>query len=110
MELKNSEAQLRRGLDQMTAFAEYVNEVWLACTPLMAAEYLHKHTASKTVRRWDPEVVCCGFFFAAGLARLLSVFVYGVPPPLVAALPISELVLPPVLVWWLSRVTDTSAR
>jgi len=57
VELKNSEAQLRRGLDQMTAFAEYVNEVWLACTPLMAAEYLHKHTASKTVRRWDPEVL-----------------------------------------------------
>jgi hypothetical protein len=57
VELKNSEAQLRRGLDQMTTFAEYVNEVWLACTPLMAAEYLHKHTASKTVRHWDPEVL-----------------------------------------------------
>lgn len=45
---------------------------------------------------------------ARALADLLlvSVVEYGVPPPVA----VSELVLPPILVWWISRVTDTSAR
>lgn len=43
-------------------------------------------------------------FFAAGIARLLSIAIYGVPPPLVVVLLVIELVVPPALVWWLSRV------
>src|ERR1700687_3315100 len=33
-------------------------------------------------------------FFAAGVARLVSIYIYGVPPPTVVALLISELVAP----------------
>ncbi|MDP9139676.1 MAG: DUF4345 domain-containing protein [Pseudomonadota bacterium] len=47
-------------------------------------------------------------FFAAGLARLVSVAVHGVPSLQVVGLLISELVLPPVLVWWLGNVLKSS--
>lgn len=43
-------------------------------------------------------------FFAAGVARFLSIAIYGVPPPLVVVLLVIELTVPPALVWWLSRV------
>lgn len=43
-------------------------------------------------------------FFAGGAARLVSIAMHGVPPPLVGALLVSELLIPPAVVWWLSRV------
>lgn len=43
-------------------------------------------------------------FFAAGLARLVSIATHGVPPPLVLALLATELALPPLLHLWLSKV------
>ena len=48
-------------------------------------------------------------FFAAGAARLVSIAIHGIPPPLVVALMASELVLPPIFIWWLSRVENKSA-
>lgn len=42
-------------------------------------------------------------FFAAGLARLVSIASHGVPPPLVLVLLITELALPPLLHLWLSK-------
>lgn len=42
-------------------------------------------------------------FFAAGLARLVSIATHGVPPPLVLALLATELALPPLLHLWLSK-------
>ncbi len=51
-------------------------------------------------------VLRCVFwvFFAAGVARLVSIAIHGIPPPLVLALLASELTLPPILAWWLGRV------
>jgi hypothetical protein len=46
--------------------------------------------------------------FAAGLARLVSVAIYGFPPPPVVVLLVVELVVPPALIWWLSRVVNVS--
>ncbi len=43
-------------------------------------------------------------FFAAGLARLVSVATHGVPPALVLALLATELAMPPLLHLWLSKV------
>ena len=43
-------------------------------------------------------------FFAAGLARLVSIATHGLPPVLILALLGSELLLPPLLVQWLSKV------
>jgi hypothetical protein len=42
-------------------------------------------------------------FFAAGLARLVSIATHGVPPPPVLALLVTELALPPMLHFWLSK-------
>ncbi len=47
-------------------------------------------------------------FFAGGLARLVSVAIHGMPPPLVLMLLVSELVIPPLLAWWLSKVIHES--
>jgi hypothetical protein len=47
-------------------------------------------------------------FFAAGLARVVSIAIHGMPPPLVVALLASELFMPPLLAWWLSRVNHES--
>jgi len=49
-------------------------------------------------------------FFAAGLARLVSIVTHGVPPPLVQSLLVTELVLPPLLHLWLSTVLRADAR
>jgi hypothetical protein len=43
-------------------------------------------------------------FFAAGVARFVSIAIYGVPPVPVVVLLGSEVVAPPVLLVWLSRV------
>ena len=45
-------------------------------------------------------------FFAAGVARLLSIAVYGVPSAAVLILLSSELVLPPLLAIWLHRLLN----
>jgi Domain of unknown function (DUF4345) len=42
-------------------------------------------------------------FFAAGLARLVSIATHGVPPPLVLVLLATEIALPPLLHLWLSK-------
>lgn len=46
-------------------------------------------------------------FFAAGVARLVSLAIHGLPSPPVLALLGLELLLPPILVWWLGRATQT---
>lgn len=57
-------------------------------------------------------VLRCVFwvFFAAGLARIVSVMIHGLPPPFVITLLASELLAPPFLAWWLSRVQHESQQ
>ena len=43
-------------------------------------------------------------FLVAGLARFISVALYGWPAPLVTVLFIAELVFPPVLLVWLAKL------
>jgi hypothetical protein len=57
VELKKEIVQLKRGLDQMTTFKEYANEVYLACTTVMAVDYLYKHAEARSVGQWDPGVL-----------------------------------------------------
>jgi hypothetical protein len=49
-------------------------------------------------------------FFAAGVARLFSAAIYGVPPSPVLVLLVIELIVPPALVWWMSRVAHESTK
>jgi len=47
---------------------------------------------------------CCFWcFFAGGLARLVSWALHGAPSPMVVALLVTELLLPPLLSVWLSH-------
>ena len=47
-------------------------------------------------------------FFAAGLARIVSIAEHGLPSPPVLALLGTEVILPPLLVLWLSRIERES--
>jgi hypothetical protein len=46
-------------------------------------------------------------FFLGGLARLFSTINYGMPATLVQVLALTELVIPPILLWWHSRLIRT---
>jgi len=44
-------------------------------------------------------------FFAAGLARFVSIALHGSPPPMIWLLLVGEVLPPPLFAWWLSRVS-----
>lgn len=54
VELKNSLPDFKRGMDQVTTYASYAHEVWIACTPWLAARYLDEHARGAAVQGWDP--------------------------------------------------------
>lgn len=45
-------------------------------------------------------------FFAGGLARLVSLATHGLPSAPVIGLFASEVLIPPLLYWWLTRLQD----
>ena len=47
-------------------------------------------------------------FFAAGLARLVSIATFGMPPPPILALLAIELIAPPLVICGLNKVTNDS--
>jgi hypothetical protein len=56
------------------------------------------------IKRHSATLRCCFWcFFAGGLARLVSVAIYGKPSMAVIALAASEIVTPPLLLLWLRR-------
>jgi hypothetical protein len=64
---------------------------------------------STDLRTYAPVLRCLLWvFFAAGIARFVSIALHGVPSALVVALLVSELVLPPALIWWLSQTMRDS--
>ena len=63
---------------------------------LICASDLHKYATVLRAVLW--------VFFAAGLARLVSIAVHGLPSALVLVLLAIELILPPVLLVWLSKL------
>ena len=42
-------------------------------------------------------------FFAGGVARLVSIGIHGMPSTTVVALLASEMLLPPLMLWWLNH-------
>lgn len=62
------------------------------------------HLCATDLQRYAPVLRCVLWvFFAAGLARVVSIAVHGSPPPLIWLLLASELLPPPLLTWWLAR-------
>jgi Domain of unknown function (DUF4345) len=59
------------------------------------------------LRKYTPVLRCLLWvFFAAGLARIVSFATHGLPSDLVLVLFASEVLLPPVLLWWLAKITE----
>lgn len=64
--------------------------------------------ASTEIDRYSVMLRCVLWtFFAGGLARLVSIAAAGLPSALVIALATIELLLPPVLIYWLARLQAT---
>jgi hypothetical protein len=57
VELKNDLGQLGRALDQLATFADYSTQAYLACTPLLAAKYVWRHSRGRGVKGWDDDVL-----------------------------------------------------
>lgn len=65
------------------------------------------YVCSNDVKKYATIIYCLLWvFFIAGLARLVSIALYGFPPPLVGALLVTEIALPPVLLVWMRRIID----
>lgn len=47
--------------------------------------------------------------FVAGLARFVSVFLYGWPPFWISLLFVSEIIVPPLVMLWMSRLENEKA-
>ena len=61
---------------------------------------------STDIPKYAPVLRCVLWvFFAAGLARFVSVALHGSPPPMIWLLLVGEVVPPPLLAWWLSRTS-----
>jgi hypothetical protein len=69
---------------------------------LLGASNVKRYTVALRWALW--------IFFAAGVARLFSAAIYGVPPSPVLVLLVIELIVPPALVWWMSRVAHESTK
>jgi hypothetical protein len=64
---------------------------------------------SNNIQKYSAVLRCViWIFFAAGVARLVSIGIYGMPSILVLLLLASELLIPPVLALWLNRVLRES--
>jgi len=48
-------------------------------------------------------------FFAAGIARVVSIALHGSPPPPIWCLLLGEVIPPPLLAWWLSAALNRPA-
>jgi hypothetical protein len=68
---------------------------------IVCANDLAKYAAILRVLLW--------VFFAGGIARLVSIAAVGMPPAAVVVLLITELVLPPLLLWALQRELRSAA-
>jgi hypothetical protein len=62
------------------------------------------------LRKYRTVLPCVlAIFFAAGLARIVSIATHGMPSAFVLLLLASELLLPPLLWWWFARLEQTNA-
>lgn len=62
---------------------------------------------STDIRKYATVLRCVLWvLFAAGLARLVSIAIYGFPPSLIIALLVVELLTPPLMVYWLSQTEN----
>lgn len=62
------------------------------------------YLSSKDLKRYAPILrAALLIFFAAGLARFVSIAVYGLPSGIVLFLLATELLLPPIIFYWMAR-------
>jgi hypothetical protein len=63
--------------------------------------------AASDVRRYEPMIVAAlGVLFFAGIARVVAWILHGAPSPIIIGITCADLLLPPVLYFWLKRSTQ----
>lgn len=66
--------------------------------------------ATADVPRYRPMILAVlGVLFAAGVARLVSVALFGLPAPAITGIMVADLILPPILYYWMVRVETRTA-
>jgi Domain of unknown function (DUF4345) len=62
------------------------------------------------LRRYEPMVVAVlGVLFMAGMARVVAWVLHGTPAPALIGITVADLLLPPLLYFWLKRVRENAA-
>lgn len=88
------EAMLEASLDSQNRFYGMTFTVYGALTWLFTTDTARYGTMFRTLMV---------IFFLGGLARLLSIAIHGMPSPMVCGLAVSELLLPPIFLFWQAR-------
>jgi hypothetical protein len=57
VELKNDVKEFERAMDQMSTYRQYAHEVYLACPPAMAMQYLEEHALARGVNAWNTRIL-----------------------------------------------------
>ncbi|HEY5376292.1 MAG TPA: hypothetical protein VIK01_21575 [Polyangiaceae bacterium] len=57
VELKNDVKEFERAMDQMSTYRQYAHEVYLACPPAMAMQYLQDHARARGVNAWNTRIL-----------------------------------------------------
>ena len=57
VELKNDVKEFERAMDQMSTYRQYAHEVYLACPPAMAMQYLEDHALARGVNAWNTRIL-----------------------------------------------------
>ena len=66
--------------------------------------------ATTDMPRYRPMTLAVlGVLFGAGVARLVSVALHGLPAPAITAIMIADLVLPPIVYVWMARIGKRNA-
>lgn len=62
------------------------------------------------LRRYEPiAVATLGVLFMAGIARVVAWSIHGAPSPMIIGILCADLILPPILYFWLKRSLRTSS-
>lgn len=63
----------------------------------------------RNIHRYQQELnILLGVFWASGLIRLISFWLYGSPPAAIVGLTLIEIAVPPVLVLWMQKMCARS--
>ena len=73
VELKNTQSMMKKGFHQLLTYKDYAHQVYLACTPELAFNYLMSNARAPSVNHWDSDLLTrqlndtkCGLLLVEG--------------------------------------------